>query len=172
VETVPPPEPEPVAAPIVKEAAPAPIVDSPKDRSAPGTRYIGFGQANIKVKWGADAPPSAPRGHDKYDRWSMAHNPGAPPPAAEAPMSPTSTTSLNVAEAPASPTASSSSSAPRVGCCAMLFPCLFSRQQKQAENREKLNDASWQSSSSPSAASHNDTTPAPVSPSASKPIEY
>jgi len=151
---VPEPEPEPAPAPIVKSAAPAPVVDKPKDWTQPGTRYIGFGQANIKVKWGADAPPSAPRGHDKYDRWSMAAlQGGAPPSSAEPPMSPSSP------PGGASDSGSGSGGISDVGrpsCCAMVFPCCF-RSSKSSNLNEPLKDNKWESSSptasSPGAAS-------------------
>jgi hypothetical protein len=116
--------PEPVVA--VKTVEPAPIVDKPKDHTTPGTRYIGFGQANIKVKWGVDAPPSAPRGHDKYDRWSMVNAPtGSPMPASPSSMG---------AEAPTSPRGAVIEIVPqRPSLCSRLFPCCFAARKPLAE---------------------------------------
>jgi len=130
---VPPPEPVPEPVPV-KAAAPSPIADKPKDWTVPGTRYIGFGQANIKVKWGTDAPPSAPRGHDKYDRWSMQHGGGPLPPAAASPTSQSPMLAPNVESAPSGEGAAASGD-----CCTRFCPCclpLFGG--GMAQNRSKM----------------------------------
>jgi len=154
----PPPKPveEPAPVPVARAAAPAPVVDKPKDYAPPGTRYIGFGQANIKVKWGADAPPSAPRGHDKYDRWSMLHAPaGAPMPAS--PSAAAASGSAAAAEGGGSSSAvnsasAASSSGSRLSCCAKLFPCCFARSSVAQNNNQahmkKEQDESWESNAS------------------------
>jgi len=152
----PPPPREEVAppAPTVRTASPKPVVDKPKDWTVPGTRYIGFGQANIKVKWGTEAPPSAPRGHDKYDRWSMMAHPDGMKPG-----SPTSPKAMDMEEGttsaaggPGSPTAAG---APRrIGCCERCFPCccapkaLNQTKAKAGKGKKTIDDdedADWQS---------------------------
>jgi len=150
VVAAPPQEPEPVP---MKAAAPAPVVDKPKDWTAPGTRYIGFGHANMKVKWGADAPPSAPRGHDKYDRWSMANNPSDAPPLSSAePMSPSSSSDAAVVGRGGQKSITIVEGRP--SCCALLFPCCF-RSNSKPPMSQPLKDDTWESSSPTSASASN-----------------
>jgi len=151
--TPPPPvvEPEPVP---MKAAAPAPIVDKPKDWTVPGTRYIGFGQANIKVKWGTDAPPSAPRGHDKYDRWSMQHGGGPLPP-----MSPSSTAPM-LADSGAPQSGAIAAQPESGGCCARFCPCcLFGGQNRAQMAKEQSNDeGNWQENTAAAAGPQSPTS--------------
>jgi len=135
--------------PTTRAASPKPITDKPKDWSVPGTRYIGFGQANIKVKWGTEAPPSAPRGHDKYDRWSMMAHPDGMKPG-----SPTAASAMNTEGGMADGAAGGAAvggagAAGRVSCCARCCPCFFASsltktKQKLGKNPDE-EDGNWQS---------------------------
>jgi len=156
---VPPPEPEPVPM-VTKAAAPMPVADKPKDWTVPGTRYIGFGQANIKVKWGTDAPPSAPRGHDKYDRWSMQHGGGPMPPSSPSSQAPVASPDIESGSQ-----AASSGSGQSIGCCARFFPCCFGGSAAAANRaqmaRNNANDeGDWQANSAATASPSNASTTA------------
>jgi len=124
---VPPPPPPrkeaPPPPPPVKTAAPKPITDKPKDWTVPGTRYIGFGQANIKVKWGTEAPPSAPRGHDKYDRWSMMAHPEGMKPPGGAPSKAMDVETAAGAGAAGGGALALADVGRKKGCCERFFPC-------------------------------------------------
>jgi len=167
---VPPPEPEPEPVPV-KAAAPAPVVDKPKDWTVPGTRYIGFGQANIKVKWGADAPPSAPRGHDKYDRWSMHANPGGPPPASASPVSaaPAASAALTPMETQAAPEQPGQPAVGGDSCCMRFCPCFFgaaaggafaANRSQMAKNNNKDEEGGWQENAATPTSQAAPATPA------------
>jgi len=138
----PPPEPEIIPEPVpVKAAAPVAVTDKPKDWTVPGTRYIGFGQANIKVKWGADAPPSAPRGHDKYDRWSMQHQGGPLPPL----TSPSSKAALLPLESDSgSGAVASPGRAPPVSCCVRFCPCCLLGGRAPPSSPRGEDEGNWQ----------------------------
>lgn len=146
VEEEPPP-------PTTRAASPKPITDKPKDWTVPGTRYIGFGQANIKVKWGTEAPPSAPRGHDKYDRWSMmAHPDGMKPGAAAKPLDVEAASSGETGLGSPGSSGSPASAPRRIGCCERCFPCCCAPRalnQTKAKAKKASNeddeDANWQS---------------------------
>jgi len=152
---VPPPPPRheaPPPPPPVKTAAPKPVTDKPKDWTVPGTRYIGFGQANIKVKWGTEAPPSAPRGHDKYDRWSMMAHPEGMKAPAGAPNKAMDVETAAGAGAAGGGAMGLADVGRKKGCCERFFPCCCAPKalnQTSAKTGKKAADddeeENWQS---------------------------